>query len=98
MDWTLIKPFIAGQVRHVVSVVAGALIASGAVASDDRTVFVNIGTGMVMWAIAAAWDWWQKEGQKQMLATLAKMKPVASENAPTNVAAKAAIKAANNVK
>src|SRR5947209_15917136 len=64
----LLKPYLAGQLRHILGVIAGALIAKGALASDEQGAFTTITSGIVFWAIAAGWSWWQKYGQAAALA------------------------------
>lgn len=71
MDKDLLKAFVAGQVRHSLTVVAGALMAHGAFATaGDQSQFVQVGSGIVMWAIVGLWSWWQKSGQEQVRAAL----------------------------
>src|ERR1700737_3197876 len=91
--WTMLHPVLAGQLRHILTVAAGVLIAKGALQSDQSGAFVQIGVGLATWAVGAGWSWWQKEGQLRMVAMLAKMKPVASPGATEGQAVKAAIDA-----
>lgn len=92
--WVLAKPIVAGQARHLMSVAGGVLIGAGALSKGDEASFIQIGTGIVMWAIPAGWSWWQKEGQTKLLAFMAKSKPVALSTATTSQAVKAAQAAA----
>jgi hypothetical protein len=54
-------PVLAGQLRHLMTVVAGALVGAGALQSSQQNEFISIGAGIIMWAIAALWSWGQKE-------------------------------------
>lgn len=86
MDMEAFKPILAGMVRHMLTTAGGVLVADGYMSSSDMAGFV--GGGMVLAGVA--WSWWQKEGQKKVVAALAKMKPVASPGASTSDAVKAA--------
>lgn len=90
MDNETLQPILAGIVRHALTSLGGALVAGGYIQSSQTASFV--GGGMVI--AGAIWSWWQKDGQKKIIATLAKMKPVASPNATTSEAAKAGLVAA----
>ena len=74
MDTDLLKAFLAGQLRHVLTVVSGALIAKGALQTDQQGAFIQIGLGCASWAAVAVWSWWQKNGQAAVAAELAKLK------------------------
>lgn len=77
MDSDLLKAFVAGQVRHFVTLAAGGLVTYGAVTPDNKNAFIQIGSGIVMWVIAAFWSWWQKEGHAKVVATLKRNAPAA---------------------
>jgi hypothetical protein len=86
MDMEILKPFLASMARH-------GLTAAGAYLGFTGTEEAQfVGAGMVLAGLG--WSWWQKEGQRKVVAILAKMKPVASEGASTAVAAKAGLDAA----
>lgn len=71
MDQTLFelfKPYLAGQLRHILTVLAGVLIAKGALSPADQGPFVTIASGIAFYVIGAGWSWWQKSGQAQALA------------------------------
>lgn len=70
MDSDLVKAFIAGQVRHVLTGAAGALVAHAAIKGDQANAFVEVGSSLVLYAIGALWSWWQKNGQAAMKAKL----------------------------
>jgi hypothetical protein len=55
-------PVLAGQVRHLMTVVAGALVGVGALQSDQQSQFISIGSGIVVWLVAAVWSGVQKNG------------------------------------
>jgi hypothetical protein len=55
-------PVLAGQVRHLVSMLAGVLVGVGALQSSQQNEFISIGVGIVMWFFAAVWSWAQKGG------------------------------------
>lgn len=90
MDSEAFKPILAGIVRHGLTSLGGALVAGGYMESSQTAAFV--GAGMTIAGVA--WSWWQKDGQRKVVAILAKMKPVASPGATTAEAAKAGAEAA----
>lgn len=55
-----LKSVIAGQLRHVLTVAAGALVTAGALDASQSESFVVIGSGFVLWGISAAWSYYQK--------------------------------------
>ncbi len=71
---TFFETVAAGQIRHAFTYMAGTLVTLGALQSDQSTQFVQIGTGLAMYLVGAGWSWWQKDGQKQVMAQLAKLK------------------------
>jgi hypothetical protein len=71
---TFFETVIAGQIRHVLTGVAGTLVAHGALQADQSTSFTQIGAGMAMYLVGAGWSWWQKSGQEQVLAQFAKLR------------------------
>ena len=96
--WMMLQPVLAGQLRHLLTVAAGVLIAKGALQSDQSGAFVQISVGVVTWVVSAGWSWWQKEGQAKLLAAVAKMNPVAPKLATTGEAVRAATDAFNAAK
>lgn len=72
--WPVLQPILAGQLRHLLTVAAGMLIAKGALQSEQSGAFVQIGLGLASWVVAAGWSWWQKDGQAKVVAQLAKLK------------------------
>ncbi len=90
MDSETLKPILAGLVRHALTTLGGALVAGGYMQGSEVPALV--GGGMVL--AGALWSWWQKEGQKRVVAALAKMHPVAAEGASETAAAKAGLEAA----
>ena len=74
MDTDLLKAFLAGQLRHALTVASGALIAAGVIQADQQGAFIQIGIGCASWAVVAVWSWWQKKGQALLAAELAKLK------------------------
>jgi hypothetical protein len=70
MNWELLKPFIAGQIRHVLTGFAGALVSVGALQSDQAGSFVTIGAGIVLYGIGAVWSVVQKKGVNGIVADL----------------------------
>lgn len=73
MDTDLLKAFVAGQVRHLITLAAGYLVAKGIVQSGDSANFVNIASGAALALIAMGWSWWQKVGQEQVSSALRKL-------------------------
>lgn len=53
-------PILKGQVRHLVTALAGALVAAGAITPDQQTSFITIATGIVVWIAASAWSAYDK--------------------------------------
>lgn len=91
--WPSIKPFVSTQIQHLLQLAAGGLAVHGAINSSQEGSFVEMGTSIAMWAIVAAYGWWQDQGKRQLVAAMAKMKPVAPMNASTSEAVKAATEA-----
>lgn len=60
MQDNLILAFIAGQLRHILTGAAGALVTAGALQADQVEAFAAIGAGLVAYAIGAGWSWYQK--------------------------------------
>jgi hypothetical protein len=86
MDKELIKPMLAGIARQGIAALGAYMGFTG----TQETQF--IGAGMVLASLG--WEWWQARGERQVIAILAKMKPVAPESATTAQAAKAGADAA----
>lgn len=86
MDYELVKPFLASLARHCLTAAGAYMGFTG----SEETQFV--GAGMVLAGLA--WAWWQKVGQDKLVALMAKMRPVAPQNATTGQAVKAAKAAA----
>ena len=59
--YALAKPLLAGAARHVMTAVAGVLIAQGAITTDQQAQFVTIASGIAVWAAGYAWSAWQKK-------------------------------------
>jgi hypothetical protein len=53
---------IGSTLRHVLTAVAGALVSAGALSNGQESQFVAIGSGLVLWALAYGWSWYQKQG------------------------------------
>lgn len=88
--WEMAKPIVAGQVRTALAGLAGSLVLAGAMDASESSSFVKIGTGIVIYAVPAAWSWWQKVGSVKLLAMIAKSKPVAAPTASVGQAVQAA--------
>jgi hypothetical protein len=91
--WEMAKPIVAGQIRTAMAGVAGGLATAGAIQGDQKTAFVSMSTGIILYIIPAAWSWWEKVGKVQIIAMMAKSKPVVPPNASTGDAVKAATEA-----
>lgn len=62
--WTYLKPGIAGQIRHGLSAVAALIGGWGALKDPgSQAQFIDIGTGIALYAITAGWAWWTNTGQ-----------------------------------
>ena len=72
----LLKPYLAGQLRHALTGMAGALVLKGIIAPSEQGPFVEIVSGMVAYAIGAGWSWYQKNGIDGMKAKLAALQAV----------------------
>lgn len=57
---SILTAIIAGQLRHVLTALAGALVAAGAIDAAQTESFVAITSGLVLYVLGAAWSWWQK--------------------------------------
>lgn len=90
MESEVLKPILAGMVRHGLTALGGILVTDGVIQQGEMTGFV--GAGMVIAGVA--WSWYQKVGQARLLALMAKMKPVAAPGATVGEAVKAAKEAA----
>jgi hypothetical protein len=88
--WVMAQPIIAGQIRTVVATGAGALVVDGAIAPSDEASAIKIGTGIVLWAIPAAWSWWEKVGKTKLIAQMAKAPAIVSKDATVGQAVQAA--------
>lgn len=88
MDKEILQPLLASVARQALTAAGAYLGFTG----SQETQFV--GAAMVLASLG--WSWWQKVGQRQVIAVLAKMKPVASQNATTAEAAKAGTDAAKS--
>lgn len=60
MDDMLLKQLGGAIARHMLTAVAGTLVALGAVSPDQQNNFITIGAGLAVWGIGFAWSWWQK--------------------------------------
>jgi hypothetical protein len=75
-----IPTILAMLARHALTVLAGALAARGYLDSSATEGFISAG----MTLAAVGWSWWQKTGQAEVSAELAKLK---AQKAPTTAAA-----------
>ena len=98
--WQIAQPILAGQLRHVLTVGAGMLIAKGAIQADQQGAFIEIGLGLATWAVGAGWSWWQKSGQALVAAQLARLRrhvdaiPQVPSNMPKAAEVNAAVETA----
>ena len=68
MENDLQKLVIGGVARHVLTAIAGSLVAAGAIHSgSEQTQFVSIGCGVALWAAGIAWSWWNKQGHAALM-------------------------------
>jgi hypothetical protein len=70
------KTFLAGVLRHALTVLGGVLVHSGYVDASGANTLV--GAGMILGGVA--WSWWQKKGAAAAQEELARWK--ASANTP----------------
>jgi hypothetical protein len=92
--WEMSKPIVVSQAGRLATLAGGALVADGAIGQGDLPEFVKIATGIVLWAIPAAYSWWNSVGKEKLVAQLAKMHPIVPPNATVGEALKAANSAA----
>lgn len=79
MDISLLKAFIAGQVRHVISGAGAILVAYGAIKQGQTDAFVEIATGIVIYLLGAAWSAiqkWRAAGKPPVPPTVARVLPL----------------------
>jgi hypothetical protein len=88
--WEMAKPIVVSQSGRIATVAGGALVANGAMGQGDLPEFVKIVTGVALWAIPAAYSWWNSVGKEKLIAQLAKMHPIVAPTATTGEAIKAA--------
>jgi hypothetical protein len=91
--WPTIRPFVSTQIQNLLHVAAGGLAVHGAITASQEGSFVEMGTSIALWGITALYGWWTDVGQRQLVAAMAKMKPVAPMSASTAEAVKAAVEA-----
>lgn len=64
MDWkTDVEPILTGFVRHGLTVAAGSLGTMGALAPDQQTQFIAVGTALVLYVVGQLWSILQKRKQ-----------------------------------
>lgn len=51
----LIETNISSAARMLLSGVAGVLVAHGVITTDQTAQFIGIGSGIILWAVGAAW-------------------------------------------
>jgi len=68
MDWQTIAGLIA---RHVMTLLAGALVTLGLLQASDQNNFISIASGILVGLLGLAWSWWQKVGAARLKAELA---------------------------
>lgn len=57
---SILKPVVAGIVRHGITAVGGGLLAAGYITQSQDNELITDGGGLVMLAIGIGWSWWQK--------------------------------------
>lgn len=82
-------PILRGQVRHILTGAAGALVAAGALQGDQQTQFVTIGSGVVVYLGTVAFSAWEKiekgeAWEKALSEAFAAARPVVNPNDPKN--------------
>jgi|SRR3984957_15696759 len=58
----MVTAIILGQVRAVLTGVAGYLITAGALQSNQQEAFIQIASGIIMYVVGALWSAYQKKG------------------------------------
>jgi hypothetical protein len=83
-----IQTILALIARHALTTIAGFLAARGYIDASGTEAFISA----AMLLLGIGWSWWQKTGQAEVLAELAKLK--AQKNATTAQAVRDAMNAA----
>ena len=87
--WEMSKPIVVSQSGRLATLAGGALVTDGAMGQGDLPEFVKICTGIALWAIPAAYSWWNSVGKDKLIAQIAKMHPIVPPNATVGEALKA---------
>jgi hypothetical protein len=63
----LMKDVALGQLRHYITIAGTALASHGLLAGDatSQGKFVEMGSGVAIALLGAAWSWWEKTGSAQ---------------------------------
>ena len=79
----MLEDVLAGQLRHVLTGMAGGLAAYGLVVPNQtvQDQVIQFVTASIIYAVPAAWSWWSKTGREQFIARVAKLKFEADEKA-----------------
>ena len=64
--WQMLQPILMGQLRHGLTLVAGALVTHGIIKSDQSSAFIEIGIAIILYLIGAGYSWYQKIGQAKI--------------------------------
>ena len=70
----LVKAFGGSIARHAATAAGVWLAGHQLLASSDESSFINMAAGILLAAAGMGWSWWQKSGQAQVAAELAKWK------------------------
>lgn len=89
MDNDSIMQLVTGlAARHAMTVAAGSLVTLGLLHSGaDETNFIQLGSGILVGAVALLWSWWQKSGQRTVAAALKRVTGREKTSAAVAVAA-----------
>lgn len=64
MNLDLFKPLLTAAARHLMTGLGGSLVALGALQPNQSTEFVDVASGLAVWAVGYAWSAWQKHKQE----------------------------------
>lgn len=71
---SILKPYLASTIRHVMQIAAGGLAAHGLLTDSSSTSlfnvgsFVEVGVAVGLAAVSQLWSWWQKKSAAKALA------------------------------
>ena len=65
----LLQMVLAGQARHILTGLSGAVAASAGLSHDQQTQFITGGVAVILWVAGAGWSFMSKQAAKQTMVT-----------------------------